>query len=106
MSSDPHFDDLERCVAVLGPELTAALCGDVRPPGVRAWVDGVGRPSPSQCSRLHSTRRVLDVFAPSAPAPEVRAWFESELSDLSSQRPVDALRAGETESVLAAANAH
>jgi len=103
MSPDLTTKDLQRCVTVLGDGVTAALCGDVRPAAVRGWLAGVGGPSPAQRDAIHCARLTLDVFAPAAADSEVKAWFVATNPHLS-ESPVEALRHGAGDRVLAAAD--
>lgn len=90
----------------LGATLVATLA-DVRDRGLpHKWVRADGpEPRPESNRRLQAAHRAWTMISNSDNEHVARAWFIGANPRLEEQSPVERLRAGEIESVMAAANA-
>lgn len=89
-------------VDLLGARLTARLAG-VDASTISRWKSGAANPQPESEYRLRAAHQVARLLLAVDADHTVRAWFIGMNPQLDDEAPVDAIAAGDTKAVLAAA---
>ncbi|MFM2070017.1 MAG: hypothetical protein RLZZ623_280 [Actinomycetota bacterium] len=109
-SSKAHRETVSESVAsiasfladLLGTRLTARLAG-VDTSSISRWKSGAATPQEDSEHRLRAAHQVARLLLAVDADHTVRAWFIGMNPQLDDEAPIDAIAAGDTKAVLAAA---